>query len=266
MKTKFLFAIFLAAFFGIGTSMAAEVTSFQDQLANKSPVYLLVELGNAGVGTNTSYNGAIDVVGGKIAVAKDILIEPDETLAGDLGEVGTLNNKISFIFSTPFYKGLVLKVFPDKQFVMESTSAQFAHLSFSERVGKKSQEVLTIPFSDLLSNGSFAGGDYRVTAIYFDKMADLEERNAQFIKKLAIASDMQNILRFAREAVLAGKIDETLYAKFDLLAESAWQSYDADLGYFQWRYRRLKTYFSKNKATPALIYGGLSQLMKKMLP
>lgn len=280
MKTKILFSAILAAVLGVNVALAAvsyvqrhvenllaaEVTSLQDQLSAKSPIYLLVELGKTGLNASANYGGSIEAVGGKISVAKEILIETGENLSGDLGEVGIANKKISFNFSTPFYKGLVLKVFPDKDFVVSGNPSLDGGLIFNERLGKVNKQVLVIPYSDLPNKGSWSGGDYRVSAIYFDKNADLDQRNTAFVTKLAMASELQNVMRWARAAVLSGKIDGGLYVKFDQLAESGWQVYNPDKTYFDWRYNRLKAYFDNGKATPALFYGGLNLLMKRMLP
>lgn len=258
-----------------GTSLAAGVVTKADLLA-RSPIYLVVEIGKRTVcdpnyqyfaacpltnspEANLEYSGSVQVTGGTMTVAKEILIDSDETLTNSVQDTGKPSAEIDFDFKTPYYKGMVIKLQPDLDFTD-------GKLVFSEKKDGVLVKSLEIPFNELENNSELkSAGNFTVENIYFPSTFSLKDRNASFQKKLIVTAEMMKVEKWARDSYIAGKISEPLYQNFRTLTEMSWLLDYNDTDYFRRRYGFLKANFNNKKATAALFYGGLSQLMKKVM-
>lgn len=290
MKNKLIAAGLLIGLSLSNMALAATSTETGADKAtalSRAPIYVMVKLGRetlcrdenipngadgctieSQLGNNAQWNGSIEAIGGKITVAKGLFITAGENIKNAEGDTGKATNKIDFDFKTPFYKGLIIKVQPD-------TEGELGKLIFNTDSDGVSTKSMEINYSDLASragmnseawNQNDSGAGYEVRVIDFDKNADLATRNAVFKNKLAIASKLQSVEEWARASLISGKIDADLYEKVNELVEQSWfNEYDQqDIIYFQWRFNRLKKQFNNKKSTPALLYGGVNLLMKKI--
>jgi len=266
MKNKIVVLALIASMAIPNTTWALDNFTRSEILA-KAPIYLRVEIGKrllSEYSENVEYTGTIEAVHGTMTVAKEILIGADETLSNAEKDTSKASSKINFDFKTPFFKGMILKVQPDADY--PESGAEMGQLIFSlKNKDGVMGEVYRFPFSQLNNSFISAAGAYFIGSLGFPFDADLKARDEAFQKNLVVAGELQIEARWAREMYLGGKISADLYNKFETLADLAWVNQYNETGYFQWRYNRLKTYMKNEKVTPALFYGGLNLLMKRVM-
>ena len=272
-------------------AMAAGLQADRDTVLSRAPIYVMVQLGMEGLcsenlignavegcllanqlSVNSELNGSVEAVQGKMTLAKELFIGSDETIKNAEGDLGLPTSKIDFGFKTPFYKGLIIKVQPDANYVEGGMPDAVGRLIFSQNYDGNSYNRLEISYSDLVGEKyqNWTENPYRmgfqVRVIDFDVKANLAQRNVVFRNKLSVASKLQSVENWARAQLISGKISRDLYLEIDGLVDTSWfKNYsDSDLVLFHRQYRRLSNNINKEKVTPALFFGGLNQLMKRL--
>lgn len=291
MKNKYLAVGVMVSLSLSNIAVAAGLNADRATVLSRAPIYVMVKLGMDGLcaeslpaeapegcllkaqlGENTEWKGSVEAVQGKMTLAKELFIGSDETIKNAEGDLGLPTAKIDFDFKTPFYKGLIIKVQPDADYAEVGLPSDIGRLVFNENIGGKEIKVQEINYSDLVGLKSYAWGSdgygrgYLIRVIDFDSKADLATRNAIFNNKLTVTSKLQYVENWARAQLISGKINRDLYLDIDGLVDASWfKNYSSeDPLQFQRRYNRLLNNLKNEKVTPALFYGGLNQLMKRL--
>jgi hypothetical protein len=291
MKIKILAAGLILSFCFSNLALAGGLKANRATVLSQAPIYLLVEHGyfrlcienivpramdgycllKDQLASERHHSGSIEAVQGKLTVAKNLLIDADETLTNEMNDLGQPAEKIDFEFNTHFSKGMILKVWPDQDYSESGTVDTMGRLKFYVHTDGGPKLIMEIPYSDLVgqTNGKWESDGhvfgYKISRINFAPGADLAARNLAFKNKLAIASQLLPLEMRTRDSLLNGKITPALYRNFDSLFQSIWfKDYTSeDVDYFYWRFNRLKYYYQKYAPTPERYYGGLQVLMDR---
>jgi hypothetical protein len=215
------------------------------------------------------YQGSIEVLNGKLTLAKEILINSDEKLANELGDTGLPSDKIDFDFETELYKGLIVKIYLDEEFTLEDS------LTLNVKRGAEGEKTWVIPY-DLLTKKTL--NVLYTSAEVDDKYADWREDSEwvkvmplyygsdnvrvpnEFAKRLEVLSKLNTLENFSRAEYLAGRLDHIHYLELQKIWSFFWggtRITSEEVSIFSKRYSRLRKMINENSTSLARLIGNL---------
>lgn len=267
---------------GIGAVCARSLEIHQDFLQSNSPFYVRVSVGNHGgcpedlTCPASTYRLRLSTTAGEITLAKEILIGSDETLDNPLHDTGLPSPEMQMAFTSQFYKGAIIKLFPSSDATLEDI------LLIEMTKNDSDAQTFEIPFR-LLSPDSMSilKTSVRVDQRWAAWESEAEQLQVQvlftgleskaiaknFRNKLEVVNRLLGLERVAREALLMGRITNLTYTELQGLWAITWNNLlfsNNDVFIFAHRYQRLKNRYNKSLTTLPLVVGNLNVLLQNI--
>lgn len=279
MKNKIILVALAIGLLGATQVSARSLTIDNNYLHQESPLYLRVSIGNHdGCAVASSckehhYQGTLKAEKAKMTVARDLLVTTDETLTSSSGDWGVPAEEISFDFNTSFYKGAVIKIFPNSNATIENklvlTLKQDGHPEETAEIRYEllSPDSVNIFLSTLFPLGEQLASDALMEKVQLQVLGlgwDGNLKNERFASKLTILQKAFNLENWLRTQLLAGRINNLTYTEWQLALDMIWDNAEltpADVQSFVKRYNRLKLMLDKGLTKPELMVGNLKRLL-----
>jgi len=283
MNKKSFISLSLAIILGLmvfsGMAWARSLQVTDDFLHQEIPLYIRLSIGNHqgcdDLKNCPSHSFAVSVssVNAQMTLAKEILIGSDELLNNSLKDTGLPADNLNFSFATPFYKGVILKLFPD----VHAATSDLLTIKITEDGG--AEKMIAVPYLllspdslSVLATASQVDSKYADWLPLSDQLQlqvlslglNQAELAHQFRNKLQIINRMMALERFARDKLLDSTLSNLTYQELQTAFGIVWNNVlfsDLDTQQFNHRYERLKFMLNKGESTPALLVGNLKRLL-----
>lgn len=236
-------------FMGAGNALAQEA-----DYTEESPQYILVMWGQNGINLNVKdWIGSIKAEQAEFSVAKEILINSGEKLKNTEGDLGKLSDDLEVETSSKYRKGVILRVFEEKN-QQGKIAVQMGNLNSEmeiEEIGAMSEQAQT---------GEFL----RVANLQNNDNLSLGERNRLFSNKLVILKSTIGMEAWATEQLDSGKISQAVAESLRMnLDKSLGATFDNDnkVADFEYKYARLRNLVNQEKIAPGVAAGAIQRLV-----
>lgn len=279
MKNKIILVALAIGLLGATQVSARSLTIDNNYLHQESPLYLRVSIGNHDGCSEASsckehhYQGTLKAEKAKMTVARDLLVTTDETLTSSSGDWGVPAEEISFDFSTPFYKGAVVKIFPDADATVDhKLTLTLKQDDLPSENVEISYQLLSPDSLDILLTTSLHLGEKLASDSLMEKMqlqvlgVGWEEnlKNERFASKLTMLQKALNLEKWLRTQLLESKATNLTYMEWQTALDMIWDNAEftpADATNFVRRYSRLKLMLDKGLTRAELVVGSLKRLL-----
>jgi hypothetical protein len=280
--SSLLIGCIVFSFAGVGVAGAAG-DAVKGEILDYAPTYIRISIGNhegcpdLSECVSHNYKGSIAGENATVTLGKGILIYADEVLDNDLHDTGLPSEDLDFEFSTPFYKGFVLKLYPD------DVAGPEDFLTLNLQVDESEEFVLEIPYKIIeADSNSVLATALQIDDKYseFQDYSDLiriqplnlwmveENVSSMMRNKFEIIRRMLGLERYTREKLLSGEIENLTYTELQKLWSSVLagdvQFDEADVMIFTIRFNRLKKLLEREKTSLPRLIGGLNRTMSNI--
>jgi hypothetical protein len=211
-----------------------------------------------------------------MTLAKEIMIGSDEKLENSSKDNGVPADSFDLDFSTPFYKGAILKLFPDDAATTDDL------LTIRIRKDNLTEQTYAIPYL-LLSPDSlnilatadqvdakYSGwnteaGQVKVQVLFLGTSKD--EFASSFRHKLMVMEKLLIMENYLRGYLLGGKTSNLTYLELQSVWDLLWNNIQfsgEQAGQFVARYNKLKFRFNRGQLKVELLVGNVKRLLQNM--